>query len=101
VIYAYTGYAVDPLTNTQLGIFPGLQIPVAVAVDDPNEKVFFLDNGSLNTTIVGFDQTSYIRTGTLSVTAATTAGRDLVRWGTNGFAVSTQNQVLLLTGALP
>jgi len=51
--------------------------------------------------IVGFNQTNYSRTGTLSVTAAASPGLDMVRWGTNGFAVATQNQVLLVTGTLP
>jgi hypothetical protein len=102
IVYASTGYAVDPLSNTQLGIFPGLQTPAALAVDDTNEKVFFLDNNSGNSvSIVGFDQSSYSQTGTLSVTAATSSARDLARWGANGFAVATQSQVLLLSGTLP
>jgi hypothetical protein len=101
VIYATTGYTADPLADKQLGIFPGLINPVALAVDDPNKKVFFLDNGSGTPSVVGFDQTSYGRTGALSVTAATSMGHDLARWGTNGFAVATQNQLILVTGALP
>jgi len=102
VIYASSGYAVDPLTNTQLGIFSGLITPAAVAVDDANQKVFFIDNDlSIQVSIVAFDQTSYLQTGTLAVTAATNPAHDLVRWGTNGFAMVTGNQVLLLTSTLP
>ena len=103
VIYATTGYAVNPVNNTQLGVFSGMQNPSAMAVDDTNKKVFFLDTDSTTkaVTIDGFDQTGYTLTGKLSVTSATSAGRDLVRWGTNGFAVATKNQVLLLSGTLP
>jgi sugar lactone lactonase YvrE len=103
VIYASTGYAVDPLTNTQLGVFSGLMVEAGMAVDDANKKVFFLNTTpSTNAvSIEGFSQTSYSRTGTLPVTSATSPGRDLVRWGSNGFAVATQNQVLVLTGTLP
>jgi len=103
VVYASTGYAVDPVNNTQLGVFSGLMNPEGMAVDDANKKVFFLDMdpNTKAVSIVGFNQTNYSRTGTLSVTAASSPGRDLVRWGSNGFAVATQNQVLLLTGTLP
>lgn len=103
VVYASTGYAVDPLNNTQLGIFSGMHNPSGMAIDDTNKKVFFLDTNSVTNavTIHGFDQTSYSLTGTLSVNAASSAGRDLVRWGTNGFAVATQDQVLLMSGTLP
>jgi DNA-binding beta-propeller fold protein YncE len=103
VVYASTGYAVDPLNNTQLGIFSGMHNPSGMAIDDTNKKVFFLDTNSVTNavTINGFDQTSYSLTGTLSVNAASSAGRDLVRWGTNGFAVATQDQVLLMSGTLP
>lgn len=102
VIYATTGYAVDPLNNTQLGVFPNMLGAAAVTVDDGNKKVFFLTTNTGNAvSINGFDQSSYSQTGTFSVTGATTAGRDLVRWGTNGFAVATQNQVLILSGTLP
>jgi hypothetical protein len=103
VIYASTGYAVNPLTNTQLGTFFNMLGAKAVAVDDGNDKVFFLNTATSNNavSVVGFDQTSYTQTGTLSVTAATSPGRDLVRWGPNGLAVATQNQVLLLSGTLP
>jgi hypothetical protein len=74
-----------------------------MAIDDTKKKVFFLDTDSTTNavTIDGFDQTSYSVTGILSENAASGAGRDLVRWGTNGFAVATQNQVLLLSGVLP
>lgn len=103
VIYASTGYVVDPLSNTQLGVFSGLLSPGGVAVDDSNQKVFFLTNSTSTNpiSIVGFSQSSYSQTGTLAVTGATSPGHDLARWGTNGFAVATQNQVLLVTGTLP
>jgi hypothetical protein len=103
IIYATTGYAVNPLDNTQLGVFSGMQNPSGMAVDDTNKKVFFLDTNTTTNavTIDGFDQTNYTLTGKLSVTGASSAGRDLVRRGTNGFAVATQNQVLLLSGTLP
>jgi len=85
-----------------LGVFSGLLGEAGMAVDDANKKVFFLNNPSTNAvSIEGFSQTSYSRSGTLSVTSATSPGRDLVRWGANGFAVATQNQVLVLTGTLP
>jgi len=103
VIYASTGYVVDPVNNKQLGVFSGLQAPTGMALDDANKKVFFLDQDQATkaVSIVGFDQTKYSRTGTLSVTEAASAGMDLVRWGSNGFAVATKNQVLLLSGTLP
>lgn len=41
VVYASTGYVVDPLSNTQLGVFSGLLSPGGVAVDDSNQKVFY------------------------------------------------------------
>jgi hypothetical protein len=103
IIYANTGYAVDPVNTKQLGAFSGLMNPSGMAVDDANKKVFFLDYNA-NTkavSIVGFNQTNYSRTGTVSVSAAASPGQDLVRWGTNGFAVATQNQVLFVTGTLP
>lgn len=103
IIYASSGYAVDPVNNKQLGTFTGLLNPSGMVVDGANKKVFFLDYDSSTkaVSIVGFDQTNYSRTGTLSVTAAASPGLDMVRWGTNGFAVATQNQVLLVTGTLP
>jgi len=102
LIYATTGYAVDPLNNTQLGVFSNMVGSAAVAVDDSNKRIFFLNTNTGNAvSITGFDQSSYSQTGTLAVTEATSAGRDLVRWGTNGFAVATQNQVLILSGTLP
>lgn len=103
VIYASTGYAVDPVNTKQLGAFSGLMNPSGMAVDDANKKVFFLDydTNTKAVSIVGFNQTNYSRTGTVSVPAAAGPGLNLVRWGTNGFAVATQNQVLLVTGTLP
>jgi len=103
VIYATSGYAVDPVRNSQLGKFSGMHNPIALALDDTNKKVFFLDADSTTkaVSIVGFDQTNYNRTGSLPVTSSTGTAQDLVRWGTNGFAVATQNQVLILTGTLP
>ena len=103
VVYASSGYAVDPVNNKQLGVFSGLSNPSGMAVDDTNKKVFFLDTDTMTkaVSIVGFDQTNYSRTGALPLTTAASPGRDLVRWGTKGFAVATQNQVLLVTGTLP
>jgi len=103
VIYASSGYAVDPVNNKQLGVFSGLLNPSGMAVDDANKKVFFLntDTTTKAVSIVGFDQTNHSRTGTLSITAAASPGLDMVRWGANGFAVATENQVLLMTGTLP
>lgn len=103
VVYASTGYAVDPINDTSLGVFSGLLGPSGMAVDDANKKVFFLDTDPTTkaVTIVGFDQTNYSGTGRLPVTEATSPGKDLVRWGKNGFAVATQDQVLILSGTLP
>jgi hypothetical protein len=94
---------VDSVNNKQLGVFSGLLNPSGMAVDDANKKVFFLDTDTTTkaVSIVGFDQTNHNRTGALSVATAASPGVDMVRWGTNGFAVATQNQVLLATGTLP
>jgi len=102
VIYATTGYTVDPLTDTQLGVFAGLTTPVAVAVDDASQNVYFLDGADSNSlSIVSFDQKTFSQTGTLPVTRASSSGQDLARWGTNEFAVATQKQIILVTGTLP
>jgi YVTN family beta-propeller protein len=103
LIYSTSGYVVDPTTNSPSGVFPGLIGAAGMAVDDANQEVFFLmtDSHTNAVSILGFNQTSYSQTGTLAVTNAKSAGRDLVRWGTSGFAVATQNQVLLISGKLP
>jgi hypothetical protein len=67
-------------------VISGLLGEAGMAVDDANKKVFFLNNSSANAvSIEGFSQTSYSSTGTLSVTSATSPGRDLVRWMRTGW----------------
>ena len=103
LVYSTTGNVLDPAAKNVVGTFSVASGADAVVPDSSTNKVFFLiyDSVSKKVTITGFDKNSHQQTGSLNVAAATSEGTDLVRWGTNGFAVSTGNQIILLSGSLP
>lgn len=104
---ANKGTIVDTYSVPQ-GVFLDSVIP-----DNSTGHTYYLnDEGAYSefeaTTVLAFDQTTLAQTGSLSVTfSATTSGTQLVRWGTNGFAIggfnevdSTDNGIMLFTSGI-
>lgn len=98
LIYSTTGTVVDPVATTVVGSFPGVGLADAVVLDDTLGRAFFLtyDSTAKTVSILAFNKATYQLIGSATVTGATAEGTDLARWGTDGFAVSTSNEIILI-----
>jgi uncharacterized repeat protein (TIGR01451 family) len=96
-VYATSGRVVDPEAGVPLGTFPLPDFGQSVAVD--SDRAYYLTGSSYYGTIGLHEFDSALFTPVLSqpVPGATGTPRSLVRWGTDGLAFRTEEQVLLLT----
>lgn len=103
LIYATTGTVVDPAIPSVVNIFSGVGVGVAdaMAIDNTLGRVYFLmyDSTAKTVNILAYDKSSYQQTGSMTVSAATARGTDIVRWGQKGLAVSTANEIVLISNA--
>jgi IPT/TIG domain len=95
LFYTPGGTVIDPLSGQVLGTYPGGA--GAVAVDLPNDRVFYLRNSAFQEDgIAVFQASTFVYLGTIPL-GAYAGGTALVRWGTNGLAYISNNAVVLLT----
>lgn len=91
IMYSTSGDAIDPATGSAVGTFSNVAFADAVAVDSGRNKVYFLDNGQIQT----YNKSTFILENTSFYGGSITD--DLVLWGTTGLAYRTQDQVVLIS----
>ncbi|WP_415895694.1 YncE family protein [Neptuniibacter sp. PT34_22] len=95
VVYSTSGDAIDPVTGNPLGSFANVNFADAIAVDSVRDKVYFLDNGEIQT----FSKKTYIFEKAEFYGGTNTD--NLVLWGESGLAYSTADQVILVSEETP
>jgi hypothetical protein len=99
-LFLGAGRAYKPTTREVAGTFNVFGNSL-VAVDGNYRRVYFLSYsfGSAATLRV-FDMDTYLLLGQTEVNGLSSAPKSLIRWGINGLAFRTENQVFLLNGAI-
>ena len=110
LLYTNSGQVWNPSTQALLGTYsnsPTLFYETSVVPDTPNGRTYFLDSsGGSGPTILSFDQGSYTKAASLSVSGTNSFGAvDLARWGVDGFAFrvyagTSADQVVILRSSL-
>jgi sugar lactone lactonase YvrE len=99
LVYYAGGAVVDPVANTTIGTYPGLDFCWSVVVDAANNRVYFLSGGgdfegqtNRNATIHAFNKSTFALVASYQVP---TIGRvrSLVQWGPTGLAFRDENFV--------
>ncbi len=92
-VYSDSGQAFDPTTGSQIGTFgvQGIMIP-----DGTLGYAYFLDqpttqSGSNTYTLSAYDLTHFTLAGSVSINNVVGTPVKIIRWGTNGLAILTQN----------
>ncbi|MDQ1637861.1 MAG: trimeric autotransporter adhesin [Pyrinomonadaceae bacterium] len=104
LVYGASGQVIDPASGGIVGTFSGLSFSnfsPLMAVDAPNNRVFFLTGQNSNTQLTAYDINTFVPLG--SVTIAGVSGfsvTSLVRWGTNGIAFRTNDKVFIVQTSL-
>ena len=97
IVYATTGAAVDPYTQTLLETFdvgPYSYSRAPVAADADLGKVFFVNSTSLDT----FDMSTFLPVDSFPIEGISGETGSLIRWGPDGLAFRTSNaQIFLIT----
>ncbi len=98
-IYSSRGKVVDPEAGVQVGTYPGIAQSSLVLPDSSANRVYFLVRTDVSTcTLKEFDQTTFVQTGSLTITGTSGNPGSLIKWGSNGLAFRTSgNQVYLLS----
>lgn len=99
MVFSTNGRAVQAETGTLLGSFAASG---SVAIDTDLRRVFYLTGSDSSTAIKVFDMDTYVPVGSIAVTGAIGQGQSLVRFGQNGLAFRTDNQIILVqSGVVP
>lgn len=103
-LYGSGGEVVDVATDTLVGRYAGIQFTALVCPDSTVGRVFFLDAGYAEVPrLYVFDQATFTLIASVDLPGlpkALSPGRRLVRWGEDGLAYSTGDQVILLRSPL-
>ncbi len=97
LLYSSTGQVVDPQSLSLLGTF-SVGFSNAFVPDSSVGRAFYAvrDSGTNSITIKAFDLATYIAVGNLIIPNATGEPVALVRYGTNGLALKTSDNLLFL-----
>ncbi len=93
-VYDDNGSIIDPLSGTKVGTFAasGLMVP-----DGANGKAYFLGQFGSSTsgtyTIESFDINKFVPLSSVTIKSVVGTPTHLIRWGTNGLAFTTKNNV--------
>jgi hypothetical protein len=91
-VYANSGRVADPESKVLLGTFQGTGFSSVMAVDGPNQRVFFASGGGSTVTITAYDSTTFLPIGSISLPGIFGTLGSLTRWGPNGLAFNTVQQ---------
>ena len=94
-VYSDSGQAFDPTTGSQVGTFgiSGIMVP-----DGTLGYAYFLyqptsQSGSNTYTLAAYDLTHFTLAGSVTINNVVGTPVKIIRWGTNGLAVLTQNEI--------
>ena len=91
-LYTSYGRVIDPASGNLIGTFTfPEQFDRPFFVDQPNNKIYFARQEYNGLEIRCFDTETFVPIGTLLFQGVAGTPKDIVRWGTNGLAVSTPN----------
>ena len=103
-LYTGSGFVLDPEAGTTLGTFPqgGLRPTWPFAVDPTAGRAFYVTSSAQTMTVRAFDLNTFQEVGSIDLPgAAPGEPTGLVRWGSNGLALSTtQGRVFLIQSTL-
>jgi len=99
VIYSTTGRAINPETGTIIGTFSGIGFGSLVVPDSVANRVYFLTgSGSSTLTLKAYDATTFLQTGSLSISGVSGTPSSFLKWGSDGLAFRTSgNQIFLFS----
>src|SRR6185437_5380792 len=94
LLYSTSGRVADPETGTLAGTFVR-QVggSSGLAVDAANHRVFYVGSDGVNITVQAFDSNTFLPVGSVTFAGDSNTPRSLVRWGVNGLAFTTRNQL--------
>lgn len=98
-IYGSNGQVVDPEARTVLGTFPFPDYTYGSSVAPDSARVYFLSSGSFfygAPEIFEFDAATFTPIATRSLTASLGSLGQLVRWGADGLAFSSDSGLVVL-----
>ena len=102
LVYYAGGTVADPVANTLVGTFPGLDFCWSVVVDAANDRVYFLSGGGDEVgqtnrvaTIHAFNKSTFALVASYQVPTIGLV-RSLVQWGPTGLAFRDDNFVYLV-----
>lgn len=98
LVYTTWGDAIDPIAQRIIGSF-GV-VGYAVEVDPVVGRAFFLTQVAGGVEIRVFDTSTFAHLGSIAVVPAGLLPTDLTRWGVNGLAFRTPNEVVVITSDL-
>ena len=102
LLYGSIGQVLNPATGELVGTFNlgTFFSPAAHAVDSANGRVYFATSSGQNVQIRAFDINTFLPVGFTTLSGVTGGVTNLLRWGTNGLALRTSEQIVLVETAL-
>ena len=101
LVYGSSGQVINPATGELVGAFTGQFLSGAThAIDVANGRAFFMFSNGSGLQIAAYDLNTFLPVGFINVSGFAGIPQTLVRWGTNGLAIGTTRQVVLIETAL-
>lgn len=100
LVYSTNGRTIDPEALTLLGTYAGMSFGTLVLADSSVNQVYALSGsgGSSTWTLQTFNQTTFMQTGSLTITGISGNPSSLIKWGADGLAFRTSgNQIFLVS----
>src|SRR6185369_13313177 len=102
LIYTSSGQVINPDTNTLLGTFPVGFSSHAFTIDSSVSRAYYLINDFGTFTLKAFDLNTFALVGSLTISNVSffPGATPLLRWGANGLALRTDNELILIQTSL-
>ena len=98
LIYSTGGKVIDPELGVAVGSFTGIGSGPLVLPDPAANQIYFLAGSGSSTILRSFNLTTFIQTGSLTISAVSGTPGSLIKWGNDGLAFRTSgNQIFLLS----
>ena len=88
-LYSGSGRVADPEAKILKGTFQNLGSPNTVAVDEANNRAFYVSGSGPNVVLNAYDTNTFLHVGSFVIPGANGIPVNLVRWGVNGLAFNT------------
>ncbi len=98
-LYSTGGRVVDPEQRILLGTFPSVSSGSLVAPDSANGRTFYLTD--VDHTLWVFDPNTFTPLGQARIPGISGTVASLIRWGDDGLAFRTGDQIIILTSPVP